>query len=189
MLAVVLALSSSILWGLADFSGGTASRRLPVASVTVLSQAAGLLAILVAFSIGGGHGDGRALGLGALGGIGGGLGLAAFYRALAVGTMSIVSPIVACSALVPVGLALAGGGRPGARVLAGLAIALAGAGPASVEERGQGGGRGLGVLGALAAAAARGLGVARPGGRGRREAVGAARRRRRMAGHSGRRGR
>src|SRR5581483_8765372 len=109
MLAVVLALSSSILWGLADFSGGTASRRLPVASVTVLSQAAGLLAILVAFSIGGGHGDGR------------GLGLAAFYRALAVGTMSIVSPIVACSALVPVGLALAGGERPGARVLAGLA--------------------------------------------------------------------
>jgi len=132
--AIAFALASSLTWGVADFSGGLLTRRQPLAGVTVLSQAAGftvLLAVLAAH----GHVDTRALWIGVIGGIGGGAGLACFYAALARGTMSIVSPITACSAIVPLGLALGTGERPPVLALAGSAVALAGAVLASIEER------------------------------------------------------
>jgi len=133
--AVLLALGSAATWGLADFSGGLVSRRLPTLQVTVFSQAAGFVALLVALALAGGGLAGRSLWLGLLAGLGGGIGLAAFYRALALGTMSIVSPLVACGALVPFGLSLATGERPPTVALAGAAVALAGAVLASLEER------------------------------------------------------
>ena len=73
--------------------------------------------------------------LGLLSGVGGGAGLAAFYQALALGTMSIVSPIVACGAVVPFALSLATGERPAGIAVAGAVLALGGAVLASVEER------------------------------------------------------
>ena len=78
--------------------------------------------------------DGRSLALGLAAGAGGGAGLAAFYRALALGTMSIVSPVVACGAVVPFAISLATGERPSAVALAGAVVALSGAVLASVEE-------------------------------------------------------
>ena len=133
-LAVLLALGSSIAWGAADFGGGLVSRRLPTIAVTVVSQAAGFAALLVAFAALGRGLDGRSFWLGLLAGAGGGAGLAAFYRALSLGTMSIVSPVVACGAVVPFAISLATGERPSAVALAGAAVALAGAVLASVEE-------------------------------------------------------
>src|ERR687895_369133 len=65
----------------------------------------------------------------------GGLGLAAFYRALATGTISVVAPIAACGAVVPLVLALAGGDDPRALALLGAVVALGGAVMASLEER------------------------------------------------------
>jgi hypothetical protein len=41
-----LALLASLLWGTADFLGGTASRRLPVASVLAVAQLVALLGLL-----------------------------------------------------------------------------------------------------------------------------------------------
>jgi drug/metabolite transporter (DMT)-like permease len=131
-LAVPLALASSVAWGAADFGGGLASRRLPTLAVTVVSQAAGFAALLVA--IAGADVNGRSLALGLAAGVGGGAGLAAFYKALAVGTMSIVSPVVACGAVVPFTISLATGERPSSLALAGAAVALVGAVLASVEE-------------------------------------------------------
>ncbi|HKP89424.1 MAG TPA: hypothetical protein VJT75_05560, partial [Thermoleophilaceae bacterium] len=93
MAAVALALSASLAWGAADFGGGLLTRRFPVVSVAVCSQAAGFVALAV-FALAaraGIDGDGFAIGL--LAGVGGGLGLAAFYRALASGTVSVVAPI------------------------------------------------------------------------------------------------
>ena len=58
--------------------------------------------------------DARAFAVGLAAGVFGAVGIAAFYRALATGTISIVSPVSACGALVPVVLALAQGERPGA---------------------------------------------------------------------------
>ena len=52
--------------------------------------------------------------------------LAAFYRGLAIGTMSIVAPVSATGAAVPVLVGLASGERPGALQLAGILVAMAG---------------------------------------------------------------
>ena len=106
LLALALALASSVVWGAADFSGGSLTRRLPPFAVTIVSQGAGLVALLVAVAIRGEVG-GRSFLLGVLAGFGGGAGLAAFYRALSLGTMSVVSPIAACGAVVPFGISIA----------------------------------------------------------------------------------
>jgi drug/metabolite transporter (DMT)-like permease len=110
------------------------TRRLPVLAVTVLSQAAGFAALLVALEVRGDLG-GRSFVLGVVGGVGGGIGLAAFYKALSLGTMSVVSPIAACSAVVPFAVSLATGERPAVVAIFGAVLALAGAVLASVEER------------------------------------------------------
>ena len=132
--ALALALASSVVWGVADFAGGSLTRRLPVFAVTVVSQGAGFVALLAAVGVRGDVGA-RSFALGVLAGLGGGAGLAAFYRALALGTMSIVSPLAACGAVVPFALALATGERPSALSLGGAVAALAGAVLASLEER------------------------------------------------------
>jgi drug/metabolite transporter (DMT)-like permease len=122
------------VWGVADFSGGSLTRRLPVFAVTVVSQAAGFVGLLVAVAVRGDVGT-RSFALGLLAGLGGGAGLAAFYRALSLGTMSIVSPIAACGAVVPFVVSVATGERPSAIAVAGAMLALGGAVLASLEER------------------------------------------------------
>ncbi len=96
--------------------------------------------------------------LGLAAGAGGGAGLAAFYRALSLGTMSVVSPLVACGAVVPFGISLASGERPAAVAVAGAGAALGGAVLASLEEhRSASAERTRAVLLALVAAFALGL--------------------------------
>lgn len=68
-----------------------------------------------------------ALGLGLLAGVAGGLGVWAFYRALSVGTMSLVAPISALGAGVPIAVGLLRGETPGPMAMAGAFVALAGA--------------------------------------------------------------
>jgi len=157
-LAVVLALASSVAWGAADFAGGLISRRLPTLAVTVVSQSAGFAALLVALAVVGFRFDGRSFALGVAAGAGGGAGLTAFYRALALGTMSIVSPVVACGAVVPFAISLATGERPSGIALVGAAVALGGAVLASVEEsRAPARERGRAIALAVVAAGALGL--------------------------------
>lgn len=103
-------------------------------AVTVVSQGAGFLALCVAMGVRGDIGW-RSFWLGLLAGAGGGAGLAAFYRALSLGTMSVVSPVVACGAVVPFAISLATGERPSGLAVAGAVVALGGAVLASVEER------------------------------------------------------
>jgi len=134
LLALGPALASSVVWGTADFAGGTLTKRLPTLGVTVVSQSAGLVALAVLVAARGEVGA-RSFTLGLVAGLGGGAGLAAFYRALSLGTMSVVSPIAACGAVVPFAISLATGERPGALALVGAVLALAGAVLASVEER------------------------------------------------------
>ncbi len=157
MLAIALGLSSSVVWGAADFLGGVFTRRLSLWAVVVSSQLAGFLGLLAALGLVGGHLTARSLGLGLAAGACGAVGIASFYAALAIGKMSIVSPVSACGALVPVALALAGGERPSGLALAGAATALTGAVLASIHEyAGEAGGSRLSVL--LSATAAVGIG-------------------------------
>jgi drug/metabolite transporter (DMT)-like permease len=126
--------------------------------VTVISQSAGFAALLLALAISGESVGAHSFALGLAAGVGGGAGLAAFYQALSVGTMSIVSPVVACGAIVPFAISLATGERPSALALAGAVIAFCGAVMASVEERrATARERGQAIALAVVAAAALGL--------------------------------
>jgi uncharacterized membrane protein len=133
--AIALALGASLAWGAADFGGGLLTRRFPVVGVAVVSQAAGFAALLVVAVASGAAVRSGGFLLGVIAGLGGGLGLAAFYRALAVGTVSVVAPVAACGAVVPLLLALLAGDDPRAVALVGAVVALGGAVMASVEER------------------------------------------------------
>ena len=126
MVAIVLGLASGLTWGTADFFGGLESRRLPALSVALWSQLIGGVALLVIAIVTGSDAPGRALLWGAAAGTFGGVALTFFYRGLAVGTMSIVAPVSACGAIVPVIYAVARGDVPSAVALVGIAAAMAG---------------------------------------------------------------
>jgi drug/metabolite transporter (DMT)-like permease len=133
--AVVLALLSSLLWGGADFLGGTVSRRRPAPLVVGTSQLAGLLAIGVVALAAGAFRDDTGYLFWAVGaGLAGLVGLVCFYAALAAGTMGVVSPIAALGVIVPVLVGLARGERPAAVQLVGIAIAVVGVVLASGPE-------------------------------------------------------
>jgi drug/metabolite transporter (DMT)-like permease len=114
MAAIALALGSSVLWGLADFLGGLRSRTFPVSVVLAAMYGSSLLVMSTFVALRGEGppaGDAVAASLGA--GLLGILGLTAFYRALAIGTMSIVAPIAATGVALPVLVGIATGDDPG----------------------------------------------------------------------------
>ena len=150
--SAVLALAASLAWGVGDFVGGLITRRLPLAGVTFLQHAAGLATVAVAILVLGGAVNGRAFSLGAMGGLFSACGILSYYRALSIGTMSIVSPLAACGAIVTVGVSLVEGERPSTLALSGALIALAGAVLASFHEHGRGGASRESVLLALVTA-------------------------------------
>ena len=128
MPAILLGLSASVCWGTADFFGGLQSRRLSALAVALWSQLVGGSVLLAALLI---LQDNRplhpaAVAWGAAGGLCGGLALLLFYRALAEGAMSIVAPISACGAIVPLAVASLGGAFPSPRAMAGIGVALVG---------------------------------------------------------------
>jgi drug/metabolite transporter (DMT)-like permease len=139
MAALLLAFTSSVSWGTADFLGGLKSRSLPLLNVLVASQATGLVLIGTFVAIRGTAAPGGDFAVfAALSGLAGVVGLAAFYRGLAVGNMGVVAPISACAAIVPVAVGIATGDRPAALQAVGVALALVGVVLASREELGSG---------------------------------------------------
>ena len=126
-MAVLSALLASVLWGTADFLGGRTSRRLPVGSVLGVSQLAALLGLVPLAVVLGAFDEPRAYVVpGLLAGLAGLLALAAFYRALATGTMGVVAPIAALGVVVPVVVGLLDGERPGPWRLAGIVLGVVG---------------------------------------------------------------
>ena len=154
---IALALASSLVWGVADFLGGVFTRRAPLTAVTVVSQTAGFVALLVWLAARGFSVGGASFSFGVIGGLCSAVGLSAFYKGLAVGTMSIVSPVAACGAVVPFALALARGERPSVWAIGGAIVALVGAVLASAAESRASGDRRLGAMLALVAAFTIGL--------------------------------
>jgi drug/metabolite transporter (DMT)-like permease len=129
---VALALLSSLLWGTSDFLGGTATKRLPAGVVVFASQLVALVALIPFVVLLGERPDAWWPGVAA--GLTGVVGLAAFYAALAVGTMGVVAPIAATGAVVPVVVGLAQGEAPSGLQVAGIAVALIGVVLASGPE-------------------------------------------------------
>src|SRR5687767_13977823 len=115
MHAALLALGSSLSWCLSDFLGGVQSRRHDMLAGMLLLTGLALVILVVAVLAAAptehdAAATAWAAGVGALGM----LALVAFYRALAIGTMSIVAPISATGVSIPVLVGLISGDRPGA---------------------------------------------------------------------------
>jgi drug/metabolite transporter (DMT)-like permease len=147
MVAVALALAASLCWGSGDFLGGLTTRRATLWAVVVGSQAVGLAgAVLVVLLAGRPWIGFSGLWPVLLGGVAGSVALMAFYKALAIGTMSIVAPITATSALIPFLVGLAGGERPDELQLAGVALAVVGVLLATIEGPRRGEVIGVGAL-------------------------------------------
>ena len=124
MVAALLAIASSISWGLSDFLGGVQSRRNALLAVLVLSQGLALVLLVSAVLAGAPtEHDTTATLLAAGSGTFGMLALAAFYHALTIGTMSIVAPISATGTAIPVLVGLLSGEEPSAVQIAGIALA------------------------------------------------------------------
>jgi drug/metabolite transporter (DMT)-like permease len=127
MLGVLLALSASLMWGFADYFGGLQTRSLPVLSVVLFSQLAGLAVIAaVVLARGVGWPGTEAMLPAMAAGVMGAFCLVTFYLALSYGPVSIVAPVLASSACIPVIYGLVRGERPSALQLAGLIVTLAG---------------------------------------------------------------
>jgi drug/metabolite transporter (DMT)-like permease len=152
VVAIGLALAASLAWGCSDFLAGVESRQLAVIWVLLVSQVTGLVLVTAAALLSGEPLPGHTADLWAAGaGIAELIGFAALYRALAVGAMSIVAPVSACAALVPVVVSLADGRAPTILQGAGIALALGGAAFATTEPgRRTAAGVGLATLAALA---------------------------------------
>lgn len=127
VLAVLLSLIASTAWGVADFFGGLFSRRLPMMSVLLVIEVGGLLAAgtIVVVSADA-FPDARHAIIGLAAGLAGITGLALFYTALSIGTMSIVAPLSATGAIVPVVVGVATGDRLTTLVSTGLVLVLLG---------------------------------------------------------------
>jgi drug/metabolite transporter (DMT)-like permease len=135
LLALAISLVSALSWGISDFLGGLTSRRLPVLGVLAVSQPAGLLLILALIPlIGADPIAADKLAIAFLAGVASLGGLAAFYAAMALGTVSVVAPIAALGVVVPVAFGLIQGESPTAVQLAGLIPAVAGVVILSYEE-------------------------------------------------------
>ena len=121
-----LSLLAAASWGGGDFSGGLAAKHASVFRVVAVAHAAGLVAML-------------AMGLlthepippaatlwwGAFAGFIGAFGIAALYRALAVGRMGVVAPVAAVvTGVLPVVLGIYSEGMPARVQLGGFALAL-----------------------------------------------------------------
>lgn len=151
----LLALGSSLVWGVSDYVGGVVTKRAPVQVVVFWSQAIGLVVALIGSALIGGVLDLSSALWGAAAGVGGAVGLMLLYRGLATGRMAVVAPVsslIGAALPVPVGLVL--GERPGNLALTGIALAL----PAIWLVSGAGGGSGRTGIG-LAVAAGIGFGV------------------------------
>lgn len=152
-MAIALALVASLLWGVADFAGGTVTRGLPALVVVFTSQVAGLVLVtLVALGSGSWQPTLIVSGWAVAAGVAGAAGLAIFYHALAVGTMGVVSPIAAMGVVVPVVYGLLTGQLPGIWVSLGVVAAIAGVVAASGPERAAGRSTRPALLGIAAAA-------------------------------------
>jgi drug/metabolite transporter (DMT)-like permease len=152
------ALASALAYGVADFTGGVATRTRPAARVAVLSQATGLVLLVPAAALVGGRMSLDAATHGAAAGLAGAVGLTLYLRALALGPMGVVSPAAGVTgAAIPVTIGLATGTHLGPKAGLGMTVALAAIILASSPGRSEAPSGRTGPLLALAAGAGFGL--------------------------------
>ena len=126
MIALLLALGSSLAYGCADFLGGLGARKAHVLRTVMIAAPASLLVELLLWPFLGASFSPGALGWGAASGVASAAAFALLYRTLAIGPMNVLSPVTALvSAMLPLGVGLTQGEHLGPAGLIGLPLALA----------------------------------------------------------------
>ncbi|MFD7731387.1 EamA family transporter [Kitasatospora phosalacinea] len=145
MIALLLALGSSLAYGCADFLGGLGARRAHVLRTVLVAAPASLAVELLLWPLLGARFEPGAVGWGAASGAASAAAFALLYRTLAIGPMNVLSPVTALvSAMLPVTVGLLQGERLGTAGLLGLplalfAVVLVSAGPGGGDGGGGGG--------------------------------------------------
>jgi drug/metabolite transporter (DMT)-like permease len=121
-----LSLASAASWGGGDFAGGLAAKQANVFRVVAVAHAVGLVSMLAMAVLTGEAIPPRVdLWWGTAAGITGAFGIAALYRALAIGRMGVVAPIAAVvTGILPVLVGLRTEGMPDRIQLIGFLLAL-----------------------------------------------------------------
>lgn len=157
-MGTILALVSALSYGISDFLGGIASRRIGFLRVALLGQLGGLVCTaLAAPLVSDGVPSPVDLAWGGLSGVGTGVAMTFLFRGIARGAMSVVVPVSAVGGValpVLVGAAVLGE-RPAVLTWAGIALAL----PA-LWLVADGGGHGLGDRGAATDGLVASVGIA-----------------------------
>jgi drug/metabolite transporter (DMT)-like permease len=135
VLAAPLALGASASWGFGDFLGGVKSRTLHPLAILAVSQPVGLAVLGVVVAVRATAPPGADVAWAAPAAVVGTIGLAAFYRGMAVGAISIVAPIAGAGAAIPVLVGVLRGDRPSLLQGVGFAAAIAGVVLTSWERR------------------------------------------------------
>jgi drug/metabolite transporter (DMT)-like permease len=126
-MTALFALATSLLWGLADFGGGLLTRRTPALTVVVVSQSIAVMVLgALVVATGAWSETGPQLWFAVAAGLVGPVAMLAFYKALALGPMGVVSPLGSVGVAVPVGVGLVLGERPGLLQFVGILVAVAG---------------------------------------------------------------
>jgi drug/metabolite transporter (DMT)-like permease len=120
-MVILLGLAAAVLYGSGDFLGGMATRKAHVLAVLTVANTAAVIVALAVAAMSPGHLSLAGLAWGISAGLTGGLGLIIFY----IGLASVVAPVSGLvSTILPVGVALAEGERPGPGVYAGALLCL-----------------------------------------------------------------
>ncbi|GHB83083.1 hypothetical protein GCM10010306_092090 [Streptomyces umbrinus] len=125
MIALLLALGSSLAYGCADFLGGLGAQKAHVLRTVMIAAPASLVVELLLWPVLGASFSAGALGWGAASGVASAAAFTLLYRTLAIGPMNVLSPVTALvSAALPVGVGLLQGERLSVVGLVGLPLAL-----------------------------------------------------------------
>ena len=125
MLTVILGFTTAVVYGFADFFGAIASRKISSLTVTAVSGLVGFAFLLSMVPFFGANFSELAIITGVAAGIASAIGISALYASLAIGPISIVSPMGAVlGALVPMTFGFLIGDRFGAIALLALALIL-----------------------------------------------------------------
>ena len=136
-MAPAYALLASLAWGVGDFLGGLKSRVMPALVVMAVSQPFGLAVLAVATVVRGTGPPGPEVAWAALAALFGTVGLIAFYRGMAAGAISVVVPLAAVAAGIPVIWGLTQGDNVSFLQELGFIAALGGGLMASIEHGGE----------------------------------------------------
>jgi drug/metabolite transporter (DMT)-like permease len=126
MTAILLALGSSVGYGVSDFLASRIAKRVAPVLLVLYSQLLQSVVLLLVVLVVSQPYSGAGLAWGTAAGAIGAVGLVAYYQALATGQTAIVAPLASSGAVLPLVVDLARGGGPGPMALAGLVAVLAG---------------------------------------------------------------